>query len=231
MNQQILSIQRISKSFGGKLVLSNVSFSLRRGEILGVLGKNGAGKTVLVNTLLGLIKPDFGEIKIFEKHLDRNLTEIRQRINFASSYSHLQLQMSIFDNLHTFAGLYQIQNKERKIAILLRAFDIWELAQQNKKLSILSSGEQTRVMLCKALLNDPELLLLDEPLSSLDPIGKKRIQSILLSLCKKNQAAIVYTSHNLSEIAELCKKILVLQSGKISYFGPVLPIRTMLKKF
>lgn len=231
MNQRILSIQKISKSFGDKLVLSNISFSLSRGEILGVLGKNGAGKTVLVNILLGLIEPDVGEIKIFEKHLDRNLTRIRQRINFASSYSHLQLQMSIFDNLRTFAGLYQIQNKERKIATLLRAFNIWELAQQNKKLFFLSSGEQTRVTLCKALLNDPELLLLDEPMSSLDPIGKKRIQSILLSLCKKKQTAIVYTSHNLSEVVELCEKILILKSGKISHFGLVLPIHTMLKKF
>lgn len=226
----IISVERIYKRFAKKQILTDVSFSVNRGEIFGILGKNGAGKTVLINTLLGLIKPDKGKIRVFGMDLETNLTPIRQRVNLAASYQNLQTQATIRDNLNLFAGLYGVNRPQQKIDRLLRQFKILELADKNKKLYHLSSGENTKVMLSKALINDPEILYLDEPTAYLDPLSRDQIIKMIKLLIKERQTTFVYTSHNLEEITKLCDRVIVLRQGKISYLGKI-PSRTELIRY
>ena len=226
----IISVSHIYKRFGKKQVLADVSFSVGRGEILGILGKNGAGKTVLINTLLGLIKLDAGQIKIFGQNLESNLTPIRQRVNLAASYQNLQIQATIKDNLSLFAGLYGVNRPAKKIARLLNDFGLSDLAAKNQKLYHLSSGENTKVMLCKSLINDPDILYLDEPTAFLDPQSRDQVITIIKSLIKRKKVTFVYTSHNLEEIIKLCHRVLVLRLGKISYLGKV-PSRPELMRY
>ena len=229
-NSPVISVEGVYKRFGQKQILTDVSFSINRGEILGILGKNGAGKTVLINSLLGLIKPDKGKIKVFGVDLETNLTPIRKRVNLTASYQNLQTQATIKDNLSLFAGLYGVKHPSEKIDRLLLQFGILELAKKNKKLYHLSSGENTKVMLCKALINDPDILYLDEPTAFLDPPSRDRVIAMIKSLMKRRRVTFVYTSHNLEEITKLCHRILVLRQGKISYLGKI-PSRTELMRY
>ncbi len=226
----IISVSSVYKSIKKKQVLSDVSFSVNRGEIFGVLGKNGAGKTVLINTLLGLIKPDKGEIKVFGVDLETNLTPIRHRVNLAASYQNLQIQATIKDNLSLFAGLYGVNRPAEKIARLLNDFGLSDPAAKNQKLYHLSSGENTKVMLSKALINDPDILYLDEPTAFLDPQSRDRVITIIKSLIKRKQVTFVYTSHNLEEITKLCHRVLVLKQGQVSYLGKI-PSRKELMRY
>lgn len=230
--ETILRVEGIGKSFGKKRVLSNVSFSVRRGEIFGILGKNGAGKTVLINILLGLIKPDTGSIRIFGRDLQQNLSAIRQRINFASSFQSLQLQASIRDNLYAFAGLYQISDPKEKSEKLLKIFGIQKLANQGKKLFHLSSGENTKAMLCKAFINDPEIVFLDEPTASLDPIAREDIIRKIKKYQHNLGISFIYTSHNIPEIVALCRNVMVLKNGLPVYIGPIgESIESLIKRY
>lgn len=230
MNKTILEVLGVNKTFGNKQVLNDITFSLRQGEVLGILGKNGTGKTTLLNIIIGLIKPDRGQVKVFGKLLEQNLQDIQQRINIASSFQRLQAQASILENLYSFAGLYGVSNPSRIIESLLEDFDILKLAQKNKKMAHLSAGEHTRALLCKAFLNNPELLLLDEPLSSLDPLGRKKTLSILHSYVKNYHTSILYASHNITEISSICKRVMILKSGMISYDGPMIKSENILMK-
>lgn len=227
----IISVSHVYKRFGKKQVLADVSFSVNRGEIFGILGKNGAGKTILINTLLGLIKPDAGQIKIFGQDLESNLSTIRQRVNLAASYQNLQIQASIRDNLNLFSGLYGIKKPSEKIELLLKEFRLIELAAKNQKLYHLSSGENTKVMLCKALINDPNILYLDEPTAYLDPPSRDQVIKMVKLLIKQRQATIVYTSHNLEEITKLCTKLMVLRQGTVSYLGKVTPRKELMRYY
>ena len=142
----------------------------------------------------------------------------------------LQIQASIRDNLNLFSGLYGIKNPRKKIDGLLTEFGLTELAAKNHKLYHLSSGENTKVMLCKALINDPDILYLDEPTAFLDPPSRDRVIAMIKSLMKRRRVTFVYTSHNLEEITKLCHRILVLRQGKISYLGKI-PSRTELMRY
>lgn len=227
----MLRVEGIGKTFGRRRVLSSVSFSVRRGEVFGILGKNGAGKTVLINILLGLIKPDSGSIHIFGQDLQHNLSKIRQRINFASSFQSLQLQASIRDNLYAFAGLYQVSNPREKTEELLKLFQIQKLANHGKKLFHLSSGESTKAMLCKAFINDPEIIFLDEPTASLDPIAREDIIKKIKKYQRDFGASFIYTSHNIQEIVALCHNVMVLKNGFPVYVGPIRSIKSLIKRY
>jgi ABC-2 type transport system ATP-binding protein len=226
----IISVSGVYKRFGKKQILADISFSVNRGEIFGILGKNGAGKTILINTLLGLIKPDKGEIKVFGMNLETHLTPIRQRVNLAAAYQNLQTQATIKDNLSLFAGLYGVNRPQQKIDWLLSEFGLSDLAGKNQKLYYLSSGENTKVMLCKALINDPDILYLDEPTAFLDPQSRNQVMELIKLLIKQKQVTFIYTSHNLEEITKLCARVLVLKQGKISYIGKI-PSRTELMRY
>jgi ABC-2 type transport system ATP-binding protein len=209
----IIEVRNLRKEFGKSVAVQDLSFSVKQGEILGFLGANGAGKTTTLFMLLGLISPTKGSIEIMGKTMKHDRISILSRMNFASAYQFLPYNLKVIENLKVFAEIYCVANPKRKIQELLELFEVSDL--QNKTTGMLSSGEQTRVNLCKALLNDPEVLLLDEPTASLDPDLADKVRKILLDVHKRTGMTIVNTSHNMIDVEELCERILFMQKGAI----------------
>ncbi len=219
MKNKLLSITNLIKIFDKQVVINKISFSIKQGSILGILGKNGAGKTTLLGMLMGLIKPTSGEIKIFGKELEKNRDLILKFINFQSPYVELPKKMTVEQNLFFYGRLYGLKDLKSKILKLSADLKIFSLL--NKSYGSLSAGQKTKVNLCKALLNSPKLLLLDEPTASLDPETSIFVRDYLLEFKKKNNSSILITSHNLEEIQCMCEDIILLKSGKIASHGSV----------
>jgi len=213
MQDNIMEVRSLRKEFGDSVAVQDVSFEVRKGEILGLLGANGAGKSTTLFMLLGLITPTSGSIRVFEKDLQTHRVEIAKRMNFASAYQFLPYNLKVWENLYVFGEIYRVENSKQRAAELLELFELTHL--RNKATGSLSSGEQTRLNLCKALLTDPELLLLDEPTASLDPDLADKVRKVLLDLQKQNGMTIVNTSHNMADVHELCDRILFMRKGKI----------------
>ena len=219
MKNHLLSITNLIKIFDEQVVIKKISFSIKQNSILGILGKNGAGKTTLLGMLMGLIKPTSGEIKIFGKDLEKNRDLILKFINFQSPYVELPKKMTVEQNLFFYGRLYGLRDLKSKILKLSTDLKIYSLL--NKSYGSLSAGQKTKVNLCKALLNSPKLLLLDEPTASLDPETSIFIRDYLLEFKKKNNSSILITSHNLEEIQCMCEDIILLKSGEIASHGRV----------
>ena len=219
MKNHLLSITNLIKIFDEQVVIKKISFSIKQNSILGILGKNGAGKTTLLGMLMGLIKPTSGEIKIFGKDLEKNRDLILKFINFQSPYVELPKKMTVEQNLFFYGRLYGLRDLKSKILKLSTDLKIYSLL--NKSYGSLSAGQKTKVNLCKALLNSPKLLLLDEPTASLDPETSIFIRDYLLEFKKKNNSSILITSHNLEEIQCMCENIILLKSGEIASNGSV----------
>lgn len=215
MERPVIEIKNLTKKFDNKIVIGNLDLKVYKGEFFGLLGPNGAGKTVLINLLLGMILADWGKIKVFGKDLQENLNKIRQKINFSSTYSQLQGHATIYENLLTFSRLYGVKNPEKKIKEVLEFFELEDYVKRGVKIWVLSSGELTKVMLAKALLNNPEILFLDEPTANLDPIITQKVQEHILKLHRLKKVTIFYTSHNLQEVRRLCTRIAFLKKGRI----------------
>ncbi|MCL4360521.1 ABC transporter ATP-binding protein [Patescibacteria group bacterium] len=215
--EPILTVSHLSKRFGspthGFVAVDDVSFTLREGEILGLLGPNGAGKTTTITMLLGLILPTAGDISYFGKPFGSHRQASLARINFASSYAQVQSKVTVRQNLLIYAGLYAVRDTSRRIAELLRLLEVEDTADQ--LFWKLSSGQKTRVILAKALINRPRLILLDEPTSSLDPDIAAKVIDIIKTLQKKEGVAILYTSHNMREVEEVCDRVMIMSHGKI----------------
>ena len=212
MSEKIVEVTNLRKEFGSSVAVNGLSFAVERGEILGLLGANGAGKTTTMHMLLGLTKPTSGTIKVFGENLSQH-RDILRRMNFGSAYQFLPYNLKVWENLYIFAEMYEVKNSRQKIKELLDAFELSHLEKQLT--GRLSSGEQTRLNLCKALLNDPELLLLDEPTASLDPDLADKVRKALALLHKRNGTTIINTSHNMIDVHELCDRILFMQQGSI----------------
>jgi len=213
MAESIVEVQHLRKEFDGTVAVADVSFVAQRGEIVGVLGANGAGKTTTIQILLGLIKPTGGTVTVFGKDLERNRVEILQRSNFSSAYTGLPSNLKVWENLLIFAMIYGVNNHRQKIDELLQMFEIAHL--RNKITGNLSSGESTRVNLCKSLLNDPELLMLDEPTASLDPDIADKVRKLLRRIQTERQITMIYTSHNMRDVEEVCDRVLFMHKGHI----------------
>ncbi len=213
MLNNIVEVRGLRKEFGNTVAVENLNFAVRQGEMLGLLGANGAGKTTTIHMLLGLVTPTKGTIKIFGQEIHSSRVQILQRMNFASAYQALPYNLKVWENLFVFAEIYCVENGKQKIEQLLEMFELTHL--KNALTGTLSSGEQTRLTLCKALLNDPQLLLLDEPTSSLDPDLADKVRKILASLQKTNGMTVINTSHNMIDVTELCDRILFMQKGRI----------------
>lgn len=209
----IVEVRNLRKAFADKVAVKDISFSVERGEIFGLLGPNGAGKTTTIHMMLGLTKPSAGEIKIFGKDLEPNREEILQRCNFASAYVYLPWNLKVWENLVIFAELYQVNKAKERIQYLLELFEITSL--RNNITGTLSAGEQTRLNLCKAFLNEPEVLLLDEPTASLDPDLADKVRKILRQLQKERSITVINTSHNMLDVTELCDRIMFIQHGEV----------------
>ncbi len=213
MKENIVEVSKLSKEFKQRRVVNELTFTVQKGEILGLLGANGAGKTTTMHMLLGLIKPSSGKIKIFGKDFDQNKMQILKEMNFASAYQSLSHNFTVQENLDIFADMYGIENKKERIEYLLEIFEISHL--RHKLNGGLSSGEKTRVNLCKAFLNEPRLLLLDEPTASLDPYIADKVRKILAQMQRETDITIINTSHNMIDVHELCHRILFMQEGSI----------------
>ncbi len=220
----VLEAERLVKRFGSFTALGMLTFTLGRGESLGLLGVNGAGKTTAMNLLLGLTTPTAGSVRVFGQDLWQHRVAILQRVNFSSAYTSLPSNLLVWQNLLVFARLYRVPAPRRKIDELL---DLLDIAHLRKAVTgRLSSGEATRVNLAKALLNDPELLLLDEPTASLDPDIADRVRKLLRRLQREKGLTLLYTSHNMRDIEEVCDRILFLHSGKVLAEGAPEQVRT-----
>ena len=213
MAEILVDVQHLRKEFNGTVAVADVSFNVQHGEIVGVLGANGAGKTTTIQILLGLIKPTSGRVIIFGKDLERNRVEILQRANFSSAYTGLPSNLKVWENLLIFSKIYGVNNHRKKIDELLEMFEIAHL--RNQITGHLSSGESTRVNLCKALLNDPELLMLDEPTASLDPDIADKVRKLLRRIQSERRITMIYTSHNMRDVEEVCDRVLFMHKGNI----------------
>lgn len=209
----ILEARDLTREFDGVKALDAFNFQLHKGEVLGLLGANGAGKTTAMNMLLGLTTPTGGSIHAFGMNLASKRIDILRRSNFSSAYTSLPGNLLVWQNLTVFAKIYGVPNAKRKIADLLELFEITDL--RKRVTGQLSAGESTRLNLCKALLNDPELLLLDEPTASLDPDIADKVRKTIRKVQAERQISILYTSHNMKDIEEVCDRVIFLHKGKI----------------
>lgn len=228
MSNNALSIKNLTKSFGETIAVNQLTLAIKPGEILGLLGANGAGKSTTMQMMLGLIKPTSGSIEVFGLDLKKDRIEILKRMNFCSTYANLPSNLTVFQNLKVFSGLYSIKDSKAKIEEMM---DLFEIAHLKKQVTgQLSSGESTRLNLCKAFLNDPSLLLLDEPTASLDPDIADKVRSLINKLRYERNLSILYTSHNMRDIEAICDRIIFLHKGSIIVEGTRDEIKTHFKE-
>lgn len=225
MNQTALQVQNLVKKFPVKKVhpkgestftaLKGISFSLKNGEILGILGPNGAGKTTTIQILLSVLKPTSGSIIYFGKDFYTHRSEVLEDVSFASSYVKLPSQLTVLDNLSIYAQLYGLSRQESasRIEKYLKLFGMWNIA--HKETGVLSAGQMTRVMLAKAFISDPKIILLDEPTASLDPDIAHDVRTFILEQQREHGLSILVTSHNMDEVTQICDRVLVLKQGEI----------------
>jgi ABC-2 type transport system ATP-binding protein len=220
----ILEADRLVKTFGDSVALDGLSFRVGTGESLGLLGVNGAGKTTAMNLLLGLTTPTSGSIKVFGLDLWQHRIEILRQVNFSSAYTSLPSNLLVWQNLAVFARLYRVPRPKQRVEELLELLDITHL--RKSVTGRLSAGESTRVNLAKALLNEPRLLLMDEPTASLDPDIADRVRKLLRMLQKEKGLSILYTSHNMRDIEEVCDRLIFLHGGKVLAEGTPEDVKT-----
>lgn len=213
MLDKILEVKNLTKKFGNFTAVDKISFYIKRGEVVGFLGPNGAGKTTTIHMLLGITLLNGGTIKYFGKDFSTNRQASLQRINFSSSFNTLQGRISVWENLMVFAYLYGLKNPKKKISEVAEYFEINDLF--SKRFWDLSSGQKTRVNLAKSLLNDPEIILMDEPTASLDPDIADKTLSLIEALRKSRKISLLYTSHDMNEVARVCDRVVFLDRGKI----------------
>lgn len=226
MPAEIIQVKNLRKVFKDTVAVDGISFSVGKGEILGFLGPNGAGKTTTIAMLLGLVKQTTGSIRIFGKRMPEDRQYILSRVNFASPYVQLPYGLSVYVNLKIQARLYNMRNGDQKILDLAKYFGVEELIK--RRVRTLSSGQNARVNLVKAFLNDPEILFLDEPTASLDPEAADTVRSLLLKMQRERGLTIFYTSHNMQEVEKISDRIIFIQHGKLIAEGSA---RSILKQF
>jgi ABC-2 type transport system ATP-binding protein len=212
-----LRATRLRKAYGGVIAVDDVSFMVNRGEIVGLLGPNGAGKTTTINMVLGVLAATTGSIEIDGIDISKQRARALARTNFAAVYATLPGNLTVIENLRFFGLLYSIDSLAKRVEELLQEFDLTHL--RHTKCGLLSSGEQTRAALAKALLNEPQLLLLDEPTASLDPSAAQLIRAKIRSLATDDHCGILWTSHNMNEVEAVCDRVLFLSRGKVLLEG------------
>jgi ABC-2 type transport system ATP-binding protein len=220
--EPVLSVSELTKVYPGRpptIAVDRLSFALDPGEILGLLGPNGAGKTTTIQMLLSTLKPTSGEVRYFGKSLRDARAEILGQVGFASAYSRLPRRLTVAENLDIFARLYGLRASERgdRVRELLGRFGAWDL--RRRSMESLSAGQTTRVMLAKAFLARPRVALLDEPTASLDPDIAVEVRAFVRSQRDQEGVSIVFTSHNMDEVAQLCDRVIFLDRGRFASSG------------
>ena len=213
MNEVTININNLSKKYKNTLAVKGINFKINRGSTIGLLGPNGCGKSTTIGMLLGLIKPTSGEIIINNQNVENNRTNLLQKMNFISPYIELPKKLTIEENLKVFGMMYCVENLESKIAELIDKLNLSEF--KKRKTGELSSGQKNRVSLAKALINDPEILLLDEPTASLDPDIGDYVRGIIEDYASDNKKTILIASHNMNEVERLCDEVMMMKNGNI----------------
>ncbi|OGH18063.1 MAG: hypothetical protein A3F31_03955 [Candidatus Levybacteria bacterium RIFCSPHIGHO2_12_FULL_38_12] len=213
MQHPVLEVKNLTKKFNNFTAVDNLTFSIADGEILGVLGPNGAGKTTTIQMLLSVMEPTSGEIFYFGKPFKKHRENILKQINFSSTYISMPWLFKVSEILKIYGMLYEVPDRKKRIEKLAKEFEIDHLLE--KQFHMLSAGEQTRLFLTKAFLNYPKLILLDEPTASLDPDIAIKIREFLKKERQEYNVSILFTSHNMSEVEEMCDRVMILNHGKI----------------
>lgn len=215
--ETILNISHLAKHYEDVKAVDDISFLVKAGEIVGLLGPNGAGKTTTINMILGIIEPSGGKIEISCQDIKTDSCRLCRQTNFAAVYAHLPANLTVRQNLYVFGLLYGVQGLKKRIDLLLHDFDLEKFA--DTKSGLLSSGEASRLNLAKAIINQPCLLLLDEPTASLDPSIAETARMKIKDYAKQTGSAVLWTSHNMLEIADVCQRVLFMSHGKILLTG------------
>lgn len=208
-----IAVEHLTKVYDAVTAVDGISFTVARGSITGLLGGNGAGKTTTIGMILGLVLPTVGKIRVLGHDIARDRHRVLHRINFESPYVALPNRLTVRQNLRVFGRLYGIPDVEAQIAMLAEDLDLRHLLDRHT--GDLSAGQKTRVLLAKALINSPELLLLDEPTASLDPDTGDWIRSHLETYSRTRGATILLASHNMPEVERLCGDVIMMKEGRI----------------
>ncbi len=211
--ETLVEVKNLKKNYGLKEAVKNISFTIKKNEILGLLGPNGSGKTTTIGMLLGLLKPTNGEILIDGKKIEESRIEILKKINFISPYIELPKKLTVKQNLIVYGKLYSVININNRIEYLVEKLRLGDLL--NRVTGELSSGQKNRVSLAKALINNPSVLFLDEPTASLDPEIGDFVRTFLENYKKEKKISVLLASHNMNEVTRLCKSILMMKDGVI----------------
>ena len=211
--KNLVEVKNLKKNYGLNNAVKDISFSIKENEVLGLLGPNGCGKTTTIGMMLGLLKPTYGEIFIDGKKTEESRIEILQKINFISPYVELPKKLTVEQNLIVYGKLYNVAKLKNRIEYLVEKLRLSDLL--NRLTGELSSGQKNRVSLAKALINDPIVLLLDEPTASLDPEIGDYVRTFLEDYKKEKNISILLASHNMNEVTRLCGSILMMKDGVI----------------
>ena len=213
MNENIIEVKKLNKIYDKIIAVKDLSFVINKGKIIGLLGPNGCGKTTTIAMILGLVKPTSGEIIIKGKNLEKERINLLEKMNFISPYVELPKKLTVEENLKVYAGLYGVKNANEKIYELVNELRLNEFLK--KKTGELSSGQKNRISLAKALINDPEILMMDEPTASLDPETGDFVRSFIEHYSSKTNVTILLASHNMNEVERLCDSVMMMKDGII----------------
>jgi len=210
-----IEIRNLNKKYNNISAVKNINFKINKGSIVGLLGPNGCGKTTTIGMMLGLIKPTSGEVFINDQNIENesNRTKILEKVNFISPYVELPKKLTVEENLKVYGKMYGVKNLRNKIPDLMKDLNLLEF--KKRKTGELSSGQKNRVSLAKALINDPEILLLDEPTASLDPDVGDYIRTYIENFAAKKATTILLASHNMNEVERLCNEVMMMKNGSI----------------
>lgn len=208
-----LEVIGLSKIYNNKDAVKDISFKVNKNEIIGILGPNGCGKTTTIGMILGLLKPSNGKVLINGIEIEKKRVDLLNHLNFISPYIELPKKLTVKQNLEVYGRLYDVKNLKKEIEKLIEKLRLSEII--NKLTGELSSGQKNRVSLAKSIINNPAVLLLDEPTASLDPETGDFVRSFLESYQKENKASILLASHNMSEVERLCSSVLMMNKGSI----------------
>ncbi len=208
-----LEVIKLTKDYDGKDAVKNISFKLNKNEIIGILGPNGCGKTTTIGMILGLLKPSEGKVLINGKEIEKHRENLLNYLNFISPYIELPKKLTVRQNLEVYARLYDVKNFKTKIEYISEKLRLDEII--DKITGDLSSGQKNRVSLAKSIINNPTVLLLDEPTASLDPETGDFVRSFLENYQKEKKTSILIASHNMAEVERLCSFVIMMNKGNI----------------
>ena len=208
-----IAVDRIVKIYQGGMAVDGISFSLPQGSVTALLGGNGAGKTTTIAMIMGLVTPTSGDVSVLGARMPRHRHSVLHRMNFESPYVDMPMRLTVRQNLTVFGRLYGVPDVAGRIGELARQFDLLDFI--DRPTGKLSAGQKTRVSLAKALLNRPEVLLLDEPTASLDPDTADWVRAELEAYRRQRGATILLASHNMAEVERLCDRVIMMKRGVI----------------